>query len=407
MVERNFVSESSMEPMLPAWQGTVLEDLALELLGESKSLAASLAPATRAALARLVRSMNSYYSNLIEGHKTHPLDVERSLTEAGSSSAEARDLRMLAQAHIAVETKLEAELRSDPDRAITSPDFICDIHRRFYLRLPESFRSVRSPLGMQLPVIPGELRSMDVQVGLHHPPPPSSLPRLMDRFHSVYDLKDHRGMERLIVALASHHRLTWIHPFLDGNGRVTRLFTQCMLNRAGLDSCGLWAISRGLARRRDDYTAHLANADATRLNDYDGRGNLSAKGLMEFTKLMLEISLDQVKYMRGLFAVDEVVGRMGGYVDLMVARGKLRKEARPVLEAVYLRGELPRGEANRLTELEERVARNVTSQLVKEGLLVSENHRAPFKINFPASAAPFLFPNLYPSDTEAEIMEAS
>ena len=44
------------------------------------------------ALASLVRSMNCYYSNLIEGHDTHPIDIERALNEDFSTDHGQRDL---------------------------------------------------------------------------------------------------------------------------------------------------------------------------------------------------------------------------------------------------------------------------------------------------------------------------
>jgi Fic family protein len=85
-----------------------------------------------------------------------------------------------------------------------------------------------------------------------------------------------------MAAIASHHRLMWIHPFLDGNGRVARLYTDACFCRLPLPGYGLWNVSRGLARRRDEYMAALTSADAPRRNDYDGRGSLSNDELARF-----------------------------------------------------------------------------------------------------------------------------
>jgi Fic family protein len=79
----------------------------------------------------------------------------------------------------------------------------------------------------------------------------------------------------------------WIHPFLDGNGRVTRLYTDACFHKLPLSGYGLWNISRGLARRRDDYMSALTQGDAPRRNDLDGRGNLSNEGLVKFCDFFL------------------------------------------------------------------------------------------------------------------------
>ncbi len=54
----------------------------------------------------------------------------------------------------------------------------------------------------------------------------------------------------------AHHRLNYIHPFLDGNGRVSRLLSHVMALSAGIGAHGLWSVSSGLARgltSRGDY----------------------------------------------------------------------------------------------------------------------------------------------------------
>lgn len=85
-----------MEPLLipesSQWRG-VLNDLALDLAAKSAAFKSSLPNEIVEALAELVRSMNCYYSNLIEGHETHPIDIERALLEDYSDDPEQRDLQ--------------------------------------------------------------------------------------------------------------------------------------------------------------------------------------------------------------------------------------------------------------------------------------------------------------------------
>ena len=97
-----------MEPMLPeevALQS--LEDSALELVGAASGLAKRIHPILRHSVGDLVRSMNCYYSNLIEGHNTHPRDIERALADDFSSEPKKRDLQLEAVAHIHVQKMID------------------------------------------------------------------------------------------------------------------------------------------------------------------------------------------------------------------------------------------------------------------------------------------------------------
>jgi len=94
-----------MEPLLlgeTAARRTGLPDLALELGQRSAGFHRSLPASLLMSLADLVRTMNCYYSNLIEGHATHPVDIERALKGDYSQDARKRDLQLEARAHITV-----------------------------------------------------------------------------------------------------------------------------------------------------------------------------------------------------------------------------------------------------------------------------------------------------------------
>src|SRR5580698_784047 len=78
-------------------------DLALELTQKAAGFRHSLPPSVLASLADLVRAMNCYYSNLIEGHDTHPVDIERALKNDYSQDARQRDQQLEARAHLTVQ----------------------------------------------------------------------------------------------------------------------------------------------------------------------------------------------------------------------------------------------------------------------------------------------------------------
>src|SRR5262249_31824689 len=139
--------------------------------------------------------------------------------------------------------------------------------------------------------------------------------------------------EMIPSTAAAHHRLAWIHPFLDGNGRVARLVSHATLLES-LDTRGVWSIARGLARSIDAYKGHLAACDLRRRNDPDGRGNLSEETLAEFTKFFLTVCIDQVAFMERLMTPDRLRARILLWAQEEIRITKLPPKAGAVLEAL-------------------------------------------------------------------------
>jgi Fic family protein len=388
---------SLMEPMRISENSRhreALTDLAVDLAAHAAGFRRSLPEGVLTTLADLVRAMNCYYSNLIEGHDTHPVDIERALKNDYSTNTENRNLQLEAKAHIAVQQWIdEGGLRG---RAV-SPEGICDIHRRFGELLPDELLWVENPdTGERMQVVPGSLRQRDVKVGQHIPVSPGALPRFLDRFEQVYS-----GLgkaETIIAAAAAHHRLLWIHPFLDGNGRVARLMSHATLLDT-LDSGGIWSIARGLARNVRSYKNHLAECDLPRRNDLDGRGNLSEEGLASFTRFFLETCLDQVKFMEELVQPDRLRNRILLWVEEEIRANTLPQKAGRILEAILYRGELPRGEVPQLLGASDRHARRAVAALIERGVVVSESTRAPLRLAFPAKLAHRWMPGLFPEQS--------
>lgn len=383
-----------MEPLVIA-EGSrhraALSDLAFDLAQRSAGFRRSLPPSLLASLADLVRAMNCYYSNLIEGHYTHPVDIERALKQDYVEDAQKRDLQLEARAHIEVQKWIdEGGLRN---RAV-SVEGLREIHRRFCERLPAKLLVVEDPeTKQQLAVHPGELRHRDVRVGNHLAISPGAVPRFLNRFQDVYSGLG--KVEATLSAAAAHHRLLWIHPFLDGNGRVARLMLHAMLLDL-LDTGAVWSVARGLARRVDRYKQHLANCDLPRRNDLDGRGNLSEEALSEFTRFFLEICIDQVDFMESLLQPERLRTRILLWAEEEVRLGKLPLKSGAILEATLYRGELPRGDAAVVTGASDRSARRIVSALLDAGVLVSESSRAPLRLAFPAALAGRWMPGLFP-----------
>ncbi len=368
-----------------------LNDQALELAQRSAAFGASLPASTATALADLVRSMNCYYSNLIEGHNTHPIDIERALEDNYSADPEQRDLQLEAKAHIAVQKWIDENGLVEPAFA---PASVLEIHKRFCELLPPELLFVENPkTGERIPVIPGELRDRDVEVGRLIAISPGAVPRFLDRMNEAY--RPPGRITALLAAACAHHRLLWVHPFLDGNGRVARLMSYAML-RDALNTKGLWSIARGLARNESEYKRHLAACDAPRRGDRDGRGTLSEKALAEFTSFFLGICIDQISFMEDLMRPERLRDRIMIWAEEEMRAGALPAKSDTVLRAVLFQGELPRGEVMELLGTSERAARRVSSALLDAGALSSASTRAPLRLAFPAKYAGRWMPGLFP-----------
>jgi Fic family protein len=373
-----------------------IADLVASLAAASERLGSRLHPNTAANLADLVRVMNCYYSNLIEGHNTRPRDIERALAGDLDQDETRRDLQVEALAHIRVQRMIDRQHSQGTLPEPASAEFLRSLHRAFYEEAPESMLRVEGG-GRRFRMEPGEFRaevSHDVAVGRHIPPRSDRVEAFMRYFEQRYRLETLGKGSRIIAMAAAHHRFNYIHPFPDGNGRVSRLMSHAMGLAAGIGAAGLWSVSRGLARglgSRQEYKQMLDYADMPRQGDLDGRGNLSQKALTGFIAWFLRVCLDQVAFMQGLFDLGHLAGRLRLYVE----RQQLRPEAFHILERVLLQGEMPRGEAERVTGFKERSARVLLSSLVEQGILGSETPKGPVTLRFPSEAVDILFPRLF------------
>ena len=387
-------STAQMEPLLieetSRHRGT-LTDLAVELAQKAAGVRRSLPESLSASLADLVRAMNCYYSNLIEGHDTHPVDIERALKDDYSKDPRKRDLQLEAKAHMTVQKWIDGG--GLKGRAVTT-EGIREIHRRFGELLPEDLLLVEDPdTKERTRVVPGELRPRDVKVGTHIAISPGALPRFLKRFGEVYNHLSRT--DSILGAATAHHRLLWIHPFLDGNGRVARLMSHAMLLEA-LDTGGVWSVARGLARNVEAYKKHLADCDGPRRNDLDGRGNLSEEALAQFGRFFLSVCIDQVTFMESLVQPERLRVRIVLWAEEEVRLGALPPKSTSILEAVLYRGELPRGDAAGVVGASERHARRIVSALMERGVLTADSARAPLRLVFPATLASRWMLGLFP-----------
>ncbi len=382
-----------MEPMHVEEGNLELENLAFELIQKAVRLSEQLNPTVRTSIGELVRSMNCYYSNFIEGHNTNPIDIERALARDFSKEPKKRSLQKEALAHIEVQRLIDFE---SEDFNPVSEEFIRKLHYEFCRRLPEDLLWVESSSSSKkLKVVPGEFRKSYVQIGHHIPPGAESINRFLKRYAEAYTPENLSRIKQILAIPCSHHRLLWIHPFYDGNGRVTRLLSHAYFKKIGIGN-SLWSISRGLARNSGRYKELLMQADLPREGDLDGRGNLSLRALKDFCVFFLKTCIDQIEFMTSLIDSQNLLQRIEIYTEEEIRAERLLSGSFALLREAFFMGSFERGRAGNITGYKDRQARSVLSKLIEAKLLISDSEKGPVRLNFPISVVERWFPRLYP-----------
>lgn len=354
-------------------------------------------------LRALLRGMNSYYTNRIEGQQTRPYEIEQALRKDFSDNPNLAMRQRLAVAHIEAEAAIEQRYAgSEGAKRLYSPEAVLDIHSELFARLPAS--DLAMPTGET--IVPGRLRERDVQVGRHVAPAYGTLMVFLRRWAQFYGAV-RRGEASILALAAAHQRLGWIHPFIDGNGRVMRLHSHAVLGALGYCN-GLWSPLRGFARSTDRYYTLLADADSPRRGDLDGRGNLSEQALIAWIDYVLDICLDQVQFMTATLNLSAMQQRIAACLifEEETLRSGVRREALRALHYLYSTGaELERGEFKSMLGLGERTAFSAMAALLKRGLLKSDTPQGKVRFGLPLHALRFYFPALWP-EAEADPGEA-
>ena len=283
-------------------------------------------------------------------------------------------------------------------RALYSADVVQELHRELFGRLPltDLLTSENEP------IVPGALRQRDVKVGQHVAPAYASVPVFLARWASFYgDVR--RGEAALVAVAAAHQRLGWVHPFIDGNGRVMRLHTHTWLTALGYTG-GLWSPLRGFAHSTERYYALLADADSLRRGDLDGHGNMSEQALVAWIDYVLDTCLDQVSFMANMLDFKTMKARIEACLvfEATVVKQGVRTEALRGLHYLFLSGEdMARGDFKAMLGMGERGATDALGALVKRGLLKSDSPQGKVRFGLPQHALRFLFPRLWP-EAEAD-----
>lgn len=107
----------------------------------------------------------------------------------------------------------------------------------------------------------GKWRTKQVNVGAFLPPEYHQIPNLMYQFTDELNhlMKRSDDREELVKTLAyCHHRIVYIHPFNNGNGRTARLVTNLVALKFGYDEINIY---HRTGKKRDLYIKAIRAAD--------------------------------------------------------------------------------------------------------------------------------------------------
>lgn len=398
---------STLSPWLPAEPLlTPLLEQAHDLQLAAQRLAGMCVPVE---LRRLLRAMDAHDSLALEGLQVSPMDVERALRsgdvpggglDALDDAGARRQRRVVA--HMDTQAALEARWGGWSGQQIWSAQMVRDIHQDLFARLPQA--DLVLPAGQAM--VPGALRRRSAGAALHAAPAPAAVGALLARWGAVYG-GVRRGELQLVAVAASHHRLAWIHPFPDGNGRVARLHTHLALGALGLTQ-GLWSPLRGFARGDAAYRAQLAAADAPLVDPADGSGERSEQALAAWVAYVLALCQDQVAQMAGLLDLSGMKDRIAAclaYEENVVRQGVRSASLRALHYLMLAPAALERSDFKALLGLGERLATAQVTALLRRGLLVTDSPHGKLRFGVPQHALRFYFPALWP-EAEAGRAEA-
>lgn len=392
-------------PIVPTdIKGVIDESLLVKaerLLLESAKLEGSHTPQILQAVRNLLYTVNSYYSNKIESEGTHIIDIERAMKQDYSKDEKKRNLQILSLTHIEVQKECEEHFKNNPNASAYDKEFILNIHKGFYSKKGmEPFLHI-SHENMNETIIPGTIRKREVKVSNHIAPSCNEVDSLMNEFEHLYNKSlTLNNAKKIIHILASHHRLMWIHPFLDGNGRTARLALDGGFASMKMSGYGLWNISRGLARNSVKYRENLSYADMPKQGERDGKGALSSKALAFYVDFMLDVALDQISYMNKHLKLNALTSKIELFVqranDGLLDIDPLPKNSEKVFKYLLLSGDCSRGKVPEIIGMKERTASRLIADLLKRNFIESDSKAGAIRLKIGASMASYLFPMLVP-----------
>ena len=220
---------------------------------------------------------------------------------------------------------------------------------------------------------PGRYRGFSVQAGDYAPPPADQVPELMAEFVRWFNGGPPRHWDPIIRAVVAHFYVVSIHPFGDGNGRVSRGVESYLLYQAGVSARSYYSLANYYYRERSQYVRMLDHVRFRSDPDLTPFVAFALRGLLEELEEVHREVLDEVRIISFRDYARETLAH-AGKAGTPTGERMLRFLVRLGSEAISLRDL----RAGKLTQSV--LYRRVTSKtlmrdinyLKKEGLVVVE-----------------------------------
>lgn len=251
-----------------------LTDLIIELdYLRKKRLFGSTIPRIFFQLKQIFHTLESIGSARIEGNNTTILEyIESKLTETPPQNQGIREIMNMEKAMSFIDENVEDVMFN---RA-----FVSELHKKVV-------EGLHPPPKGEGDHTPGLYRTQSVSINrsAHKPPEPVQVESYMDELFAFINHEDEPKYDLLKVAIA-HHRLLWIHPFTNGNGRTVRLFTYAMLVKEGfkVDAGRILNPTAVFCSNRRKYYRYLSLADTG-----------TDKGILKWCQYVLKGLKDEIE----------------------------------------------------------------------------------------------------------------
>ena len=204
---------------------------------------------------------------------------------------------------------------------------------------------------------PGEYRKVQNYVAqaatgkvVYTPPPPQDVPVLMQEM--VEWLNQPGEVHPVLVSGIAQFQLVHIHPFVDGNGRTSRLLSTLCLYRSGYDFKRIFTISEYYDRDRPEFYKAI---QSVRDSDMD------MTGWLEYFAVGLATQMKEVT----------LLGKQAIQKDIIVRENDLNERQAIAIGEILEHGKVAIADMERLcSTISRRTLQRDMKQLVDKGLCV-------------------------------------
>lgn len=248
--------------------------------------------------------LEAHYSTHIEGTHLNLDQSKRIIAGEKMQGVESEDVKELLNYKKAFDFVADYVF----SQGMITEGLIREIHRR----LVEGVRGNSAQPG-QYRTIQNYVANSKTKEIIYTPPAPYDVPVLMEEF--IWWLQNERTIPPVLVAGIAQFQLVHIHPFVDGNGRASRLLSTLCLYRFGYDFKKLFTISEYYDRNRQDFYQALQSVR---------NNNMDMTSWLEYFCKALETQMHEIQ-----FKGSQVIK-----LDTLVFQHKLSKRQKLALESL-------------------------------------------------------------------------